>query len=296
MELLVQNIVNGVSLGSLYALIALGMAVIFGIMRLVNFAHGELLMVAGFVLYLMADLPIVVILGSMVVIVAFVAVLMERVAFRPVRDASPATLLVTSFAMSFLLQNLAMMIFGALPKSATVSQTLLESWHVGFLSIGKRDVLTVVLTVLLLGALALFVNKTRFGIQMRAAAEDFQMARLLGVRADLVISVAFGLSGVLAAIAGFLLVAQTGTVSPTMGLSAVLVGFVATVLGGLGSPLGAIAGGMVLGFITVFLQAYLPADVAYFRDAFAYTVVIALLLVRPQGLVVPRAIKGARIT
>lgn len=131
---------------------------------------------------------------------------------------------------------------------------------------------------------------------MRAAAEDFQMARLLGVRADAVVAVAFAISGVLAAAAGFVLVAQTGSVSPTMGLNAVLVGFVATVLGGLGSPLGAIVGGMVLGFITVFLQAYLPADIAFFRDAFAYTIVIALLLVRPQGLIVPRAIKGARVT
>ena len=147
----------------------------------------------------------------------------------------------------------------------------------------------------LLVSLALFLRRTHLGIQMRAAAEDFPMARLLGVRANRVVAGAFALSGLFAGCAGFLLVAQNGTVSPTMGLNAVLVGFVATVFGGLGSPLGAVIGGMVLGFITTLLQAYLPVDVAFYRDALAYAGVIGLLILRPQGLIVPRATRGARV-
>jgi len=294
-ELFVQTLVNGLSLGSLYALIALGMSVVFGIMRLVNFAHGELLMIAGYALVLFVGAPLVVLIALTVVCVVVAAVLMERVAFRPVRNADPGTLLVTSFAVSFCLQNLAMMIFGSLPKSITFTPGLLDSWQVGFLYIGKRDVLTVGLTCVLLVSLAVFLRRTHLGIQMRAAAEDFPMARLLGVRANRVVAGAFAVSGLFAGCAGFLLVAQNGTVSPTMGLNAVLVGFVATVLGGLGSPLGAVIGGMVLGFITTLLQAYLPVDVAFYRDALAYAGVIGLLILRPQGLIVPRTTRGARV-
>ena len=135
----------------------------------------------------------------------------------------------------------------------------------------------------------MFLTRTRIGVQMRAAAEDFRMARLLGVRANRVIATAFAISGLAAALAAFVLVAQTGTVSPTMGLSPVLVGFVAMVLGGMGSLRGAVLGGYVLGVVTVALQSYLPLEMRFYRDAFAYTVVILVLLVRPQGLVVARS-------
>jgi branched-chain amino acid transport system permease protein len=294
-EELIQTLVNGLSLGSLYALIALGMTVVFGIMRLVNFAHGELLMIAGYALVLLVGVPLILLIVLTVAVVIVAAGAMERAAFRPVRNADPGTLLVTSFAVSFCLQNLAMIIFGSLPKSITFTPGLLESWQVGFLYIGKRDVLTVGLTIVLLTSLGLFLRRTHVGMQMRAAAEDFPMARLVGVRADRVVLGAFALSGLFAGCAGFLLVAQNGTVTPTMGLNVVLVGFVATVLGGLGSPLGAVVGGLVLGLITTLLQQYLPTDIAYYRDAFAYAAVIALLVVRPQGLIVPRATRNARV-
>jgi branched-subunit amino acid ABC-type transport system permease component len=285
----IQNAINALSLGSLYALFALGVALIFGIMRLVNFAHGELIMVGGFAIVLAAGLPWPVLVLLVVLVVAAFALGMERVAFRPVRGASPATLLVTSFAVSFLLQNLAILIFGSLPRTTSLSTSLLESFTVGDVSIPKLDILTVCVTAALVVALALFLGRSRVGVQMRAAAEDFGMSRLLGVRANTVIAVAFAISGILAAAAALLLVAQTGTVTPTMGLNAVVIAFIAAVVGGMGSLPGAVLGGFVLGGLTVALQASLPLDLRAYRDAFVYLAVFVFLVLRPQGILVPRS-------
>jgi len=290
-EFIVQNLINAISLGSFYALIALGMAVIFGIMRLVNFAHGELLMAGGYGLVLLSGPPWQVMLLIVIAVVVVFALFMERAAFRPIREASAATLLVTSFAVSFLLHNTAQLIFGALAKTTNVSNTLIQSWKIGFVFIAKRDVLTIVVTLALLGLLGLFLARTVLGVEMRAAAEDFRMARLLGVRANRVIAASFAIAGVLAGVASFLLLAQTGTVTPTMGLSSVLVGFVAIVLGGMGSLRGAVVGGFLLGFLTVTLQAYLPLNLDFYRDAFVYGTVILVILFRPQGIIVPRSAK-----
>jgi branched-chain amino acid transport system permease protein len=287
-EFIVQNLINALSLGSLYALIALGMALIFGIMRLVNFAHGELLMVGGYALVLLAGAPWPVLLLATLVIVLFFSLAMERVAFRPVRNANPSTLLVTSFAVSFFLQNSAMLIFGPLPKTTNISDTLIQSWKIGFVYVGKLNALTVAVTFVLLTLLGFFLVRTSLGVQMRAAAEDFGMARLLGVRANTVIAVSFAIGGLLAGVAAFLLVAQTGTVTPTMGLAPVLVGFVAIVLGGMGSLQGAMLGGFLLGLISVTLQAYLPLALRSYRDAFTYGIVLVVVLVRPRGIIVAR--------
>jgi branched-chain amino acid transport system permease protein len=283
-----QHIIDGLSIGSLYALFALGIALIFGIMGLLNFAHGELIMTGGFTMVLLSSAGwIVMILGTLVVVVV-VALLIERVAFRPVRGADPITLLVTSFALSYLLQHLAEIIFGSVSKTVDVSQSLSSSIHLGSLSIPKLDLITIAVTLLLLAGLTAFLARTRMGVQMRAAAESFSMARLLGVRANNVIAVAFMLSGVLAAVASLLLVAQTGAVTNTIGASPVLVAFIATVLGGIGSLRGAVLGGFLLGFLTVALASYLPLELRYYRDAFVYTAVIAMLLLRPQGLIVAK--------
>jgi branched-chain amino acid transport system permease protein len=282
---LLQTSVDAISLGALYALITLGMAIVFSIMRLVNFAHGELLMIAGYALIAFGSVPLGLMIIATLVVVVVAALAMERVAFRPVRDSDPATLLITSFAISFLLQNLARLIEGSEPKTITLSGDLLQSWTLGSIHIQKVQALTLVTTIVAVVALSLFVNRTRMGVQMRAAAEDFGMARLLGVRANRVIAVAFALSGLLAAIAGTLLVAQTGAVTPTMGLTPVLVGFVASVLGGIGSLRGAVIAGMLLGIVATLLQAYLPVELRYYRDAFTYGAVLLALILRPEGLV-----------
>ena len=290
MHQLIQNAIDALSFGSLYALFALGIALIFGIMGLINFAHGELIMAGGFALVFLGHpgWPLLV-LGTLGITVVF-ALATERIAFRPVRGADPITLLVTSFAVSYLLQNLAQVIFGSVPKTTNLSTSLAESFSIGGVYIAKLDVVTVVATVVLLTGLGLFLGKTRIGVQMRAAAEDFRMARVLGVNANRVIATAFALSGVLAGVAAILLVAQTGVVTSTIGSAPVLVAFIATVLGGIGSLRGAVLGGFILGIITVALQAYLPLELRYYRDAFAYGAVIVMLLARPQGLIVAKSI------
>jgi branched-chain amino acid transport system permease protein len=288
MTTVIQNIIDALALGSLYALFALGVALIFGIMRLVNFAHGELIMVAAYTLVLVGDVPFVVKIGASIVVAIVIALIMERVAMRPVRDSNPTTLLITSFAVSYLLQNLAILILGSTPRSGQVSGALSKSFQIGDLSISKLNVVTIVVTLALLGGLGLFLNRTAMGVQMRAAAENFRMARLLGVPANRVIATAFGISGLLAAIAAIFLTAQTGTVSPTLGLTPVLFAFMATVLGGLGSLSGAVVGGFLLGAASVALQALLPVEISGYRDAFLFGAVLLVLVLRPQGLIVPR--------
>ncbi len=289
MDTLVQDVVDALSFGSLYALLALGIALIFGVMQLINFAHGELIMVGGYALIWFAGAPLPVLVAGAVIVAVALALGMERIAFRPVRGADPATLLVTSFAVSYLLQNLAMVAFGSLPKSTNVSTALSKTVNIGSIAISRLSIAVIVATLVLLVALALFLTRTRTGTQMRAAAEDFRMARLLGVRANRVIAIAFALSGMLAGIAAVVLVAQTGTVTPTMGVSAALFAFIATILGGMGSLQGAVLGGFILGALTVLLQAVLPLELRPYRDAFTFAAVIAMLVIRPQGLIVARS-------
>lgn len=287
-----QSVVDAIALGSLYALVALGVALIFGILNLINFAHSELIMVGAFALLLLNDVPLWLRLVFMAAIVMLVALVMERVAFRPVRGASAATLLITSFALSYLLQNLAILILGPETRSGVVSPFFGESFGVGNVVILKLDVVTVIATVVLLVALALFLTRTRLGIQMRAAAEDFRTARLLGVRSDRVIATAFAISGLLAAVAALIVTSQSGVVPATIGINIVLLAFVATILGGMGSLGGAVLGGFLLGVITVMLQAYLPEDLRPYRDAFVYGAVFVTLVFRPNGLIVTRAARG----
>ena len=285
-----QHTIDALTLGSSFALYALGIALIFGIMGLINFAHGELVMVGAYTLVLIHGVGWPVLLVATVGIAIVFALAMERVAFRPLRGANPATLLIASFAVSYLLQNLAILIEGSAPKGTSVAPWLSQSYALSSLNITHLAVVTVAVTVALLVALGLFLAKTRTGVQMRAAAEDFRMARILGVRANTVIATAFAMSGLLAGIGAYLLVAQTGEVSPGMGSQPVLYAFVATVLGGMGSLRGAVLGGYVFGAVTVALQATLPISLASYRDAFAFGAVIVMLLFRPQGLIVARSV------
>ena len=283
-----QHLLDALSLGSLYSLLGLGIALVFGIMRLVNFAHGELVMVGAFAAVTLGDAPWPVVVIVIVCVPVAFALVMERIAFRPVRGAHETTLLVTSFAVSYLLQNVALLAYGATPKSINLSSLLAESFTFAGLTTAKLNVATVLVTAVLLVGLSLFLSRTTLGVQMRASAEDFTMARVLGVRANRVIAAAFAISGLLAGVASYLIVAQNGAVYPSMGLNAILVAFIATVLGGLGSLPGAVVGGMTLAVLSVALDAYLPPELREFRDAFAYAAVIGVLVWRPQGLIVPK--------
>jgi branched-chain amino acid transport system permease protein len=279
-----QNLVNALSLGSLYALIALGIALLFSIMGLINFAHGELIMIGGYALLAFDGLPLVVAAALVIAAVVVCALGMERIAFRSARRASGETLLMTSFALSLLIQGAALLFEGADPKSVDVLGGLGASAEIAGLSVGKLDIAIIGVTASLLVGLAWFLRATPLGVQMRASAEDFTMARALGVRADRVVAAAFGVSGAFAAIAAVFLVARTGTLTPSMGLTPVLSGFVAIVLGGLGRLWAAALGAYVLALLTVMLQAYLPDGVAPYRDALVYLGIIVILVFRPHGI------------
>jgi branched-chain amino acid transport system permease protein len=285
MTAFVQHVVDATALGSFYALFALGIALIFGIMRLVNFAHGELIMVGAYAIYLSQALWWPLIILSAVGASVAMALLTERVAFRPVRGATPATLLITSFAVSYLLQSGARLIFTSLPKSANINPLLLESFTVRGVFVTWLTVITLAVTATLLLALAIFLRKTPTGTQMRAAAEDFDAARICAVDANRVIAVAFGLSGLLAGAAALLLVGQTGSMFPTMGLQPVLFGFTAAVIGGMGSLWGAVLGGYLLGAGSTMLTIWLPNNVSAYRDAFLFLFVMIVLTLRPEGIV-----------
>lgn len=286
MSNLVQSLVDAASMGSLFALMALGIGLVFGIMRLVNFAHGELVMVGGYGLLLLSGSPDVVAAVLVIALVIVVALAMERVAFRPLRQRSVPTLLIGSFTVSFLLQNLVLMTIGATPRGVNFGSSLLKSVSFGKISVSYLQIVMIVTTLLLLAALASFLKYSRYGIQMRAAAENFRMARLLGVKANRIIAVAFAGSGLLAGVVSLLYVAQIGALTPQLGLQPAVVGFVATVIGGLGSLAGAAIGGFVIGSLTVLIELLLPLELRPFRDAFLYSVLFALLLVRPRGIII----------
>ncbi len=284
MSTFVQYAIDALALGSLYAVITLGIAMIFGIIRLLNFAHGELLMIGGFTLFSLAG-PFPVMAVATIVVVVVAALAMDLIAFRPIRSAKPSTLLITSFALSYFLQNVGLLIYGGRPQSVALPTWFLDAFTIGGFRIQNLDAAIIITVAVLLAALVLFLRRTHLGIEMRAAAEDFTMARLAGVPANTVIRAAFAISGLLAAVASIFLVAQNGTVRPTMGVAPVLVAFVATIVGGIGSLVGAVLGGLLLGGLTVALQAALPIDARPFRDAFVFGIVIAILVFRPQGLV-----------
>ena len=290
MELLnaiLQFLINALSLGGLYALMALGLALVYGILRLVNFAYGELVMVGGYTMLVLGawPLPWLIIALVSVVMAVITSVLLERVAFRPVRAASPTTMLITSFAVSALLQNAALLLVSPRPKAVRIPSFFVENIRVGGLLISKSNLISLVVSLALLGLLTLFLKRTTLGIALRAAADDFTMARLLGVRADRVIATAFAISGCLAGVVSLFWVGRIGAVVPTIGLTPILIAFIATVIGGMESLLGAVVGGYLLGFLTVGLQLILPQSLLDFRQAFTFVIVILVLLFRPQGLI-----------
>ncbi|MEO8668109.1 MAG: branched-chain amino acid ABC transporter permease [Bauldia sp.] len=291
MDRIVQTLVDAVSVGGLYALTALGIGLIFGVMRLINFAHGELIMIAGYTLILLFGQPIAVAMIGAFVAAIVLALVTERVAFRPLRNADPATLLISSFALSFFLQKTLILLVGSRPKGIDFLPVLGRQIDVLGVRLQSLQIVTIVVSIALLGGLTWFLRATRFGLQMRAAAEDFRMARVLGVRANRVIAIAFAISGILAATVSCLVVAQTGIVQPRMGLQLVIIAFVGTVIGGLGSLSGAAIGGFLVGVATILLQALLPPDLRVFREAFVFVAVTLILLFRPQGLFPARGLR-----
>ena len=298
---LAQNVIDALTLGSLYALVALGIGLLFGILRLVNFAHGDFITVGAYALIVpSANVVAQVMVGTwnpllmipaIGLIVVIVALMTDALVFRPLRRATSTTLMIGSFAVSYVIQNGLIVIYGARPKAVDLWPTIGQQLELGLLRIPLLQVITIGVTFALMIALTLFLKRTPYGVQMRAAAEDFRMAQYLGVRTNLVIGLAFAISGALAAAVSLLFLSQTGSLATTMGVPLALFGFVAVVIGGMGSLVGAVVGGFVVGFIVTMLQAYLPPDLRSFRDAFAFAFVILILLFRPAGLIRAKTLK-----
>jgi branched-chain amino acid transport system permease protein len=282
-----QFFISGLSLGGLYALMALGLSLVYGILKLVNFAYGELVMVGGYTLLVIGAGAEYWLLaaGFCVMMAVLTSIALERIAFRPVRQASPTTMLITSFAISALLQNAALLLVSPRPRAVSMPSFFTESVRFSGVFFSQRDVLALFVSIILLAILTIFLRKTTLGIALRAAADDFDMARVLGVRANQVIATAFAISGLLAGVVAIFWVGRIGTVTPTMGLTPVLIAFVAIVIGGMNSLPGAVIGGYLIGFLTVGLQLILPQSLLEFRQAFLFTIVILVLLFRPGGLI-----------
>jgi branched-chain amino acid transport system permease protein len=288
--------VDALSLGSQYALVALGIGLIFGIMRMINFAQGDLMMLGAYALVvpttadvappLIGKLPALALIVAIIAITAGAGILTERFAFRPLRrrEADGATLLISSFAVGYLLQSIVLFVHTGRPKSVSIFADLARQIDIGGVRVALVDVVTICVTALLLLAMVVFLRRLRWGIEIRAATEDFVMARILGVRADAVIALAFAIAGGLAGILSLLYVAKTGVLDFRMGVPLAIAGFVGTVIGGMGSLVGAVLGGLFLGVASSLLQALLPEVLRPGRDAFLYGLVIFVLLVRPQGL------------
>jgi len=283
-----EFIINTLSLGSLYALLALGLVIIYGILRLVNFAYGELIMMGGYTMFLLAGftpLPWLVVAVLAVLAAMFTSLFTEMVAFRPVREKSLTAMLITSFAVSTLLQNGALLIISPRARAVNLPQIFQTSVMIAGTSVPWRNILTILTSLIMLTLLTLLLRRTVLGIALRAAADNFTMTRMLGVPANTVISAAFAISGIMAGIVSIFWIARSATVTPAIGAPPLLVAFVATVIGGMRSLTGAVVGGFVYAIIISLLGIFLPPDLLEFREAFMFVFVIIILLFRPQGLI-----------
>lgn len=289
--MILEYVIGALSGGGVYALLTIGLALLFSVMGLMNFAYGELLMTGGFAIYLLRDLPWPLMVLGTVLAVVIVSLAIERLAFRPLRDASAMTLLIASFAVSMMLQNAARMSAGPTALGIAPYEPLQKNVSLFGASVQVIDLVAIGVTGALLVGLLLLLTRTALGVQLRAAAEDFEMANLLGIRSNRVIAAAFAITGVLGAAAALILILRQGTVSVTIGQVPLLIAFVGAVVGGMGSLAGAALGGFLLGALTAVLDAVLPGELQPFRDAFVFGLVVVVLATRPQGLIPVREVR-----
>ncbi|HEY9073742.1 MAG TPA: branched-chain amino acid ABC transporter permease [Desulfobaccales bacterium] len=281
-----QQLINGLSLGSLYALIAIGYTMVYGILRLINFAHGDLLMVAAYVAVMGVGLfswPWPVAFGLAIALTGLVGVLLERGAYRPLRRAPRISLLISAIAASFLLENLALVIFGGRAKPFPVPAAFNGALVIGGLYIPRLSLLVPLTTAVFLALLFYIVYRTQVGRAMRAIAWDLEMTSLMGINVNRIIAATFLLGSLLAGVGGVLWSMKYPQVNPFMGILPGLKAFIAAVLGGIGNVTGAVLGGLLLGMLEILIVAFFPNWAGY-RDALAFALLIVFLLVRPQGL------------
>ena len=280
---MLEQLINGLRTGSIYALIALGYTMVYGIAKMINFAHGDIIMVGAYTLYIavsLLNLSISIAILLIVIVCSVTGVAVEKIAYKPLRNAPPLAVLITAIGVSYFLQSVSLLIFKAnpIPFNSVIN---IQSVKLGSLNISGITIVTLIVTTISMIALTLFINKTKAGTAMRAVSEDKGAAQLVGINVNKTISMTFAIGSALAALAGILYICQYQTLKPTMGALPGIKAFVAAVLGGIGSIPGAMLGGIVLGIIESLSKAYISTELS---DAIVFGVLVVVLLVKPSGI------------
>lgn len=285
-QYIAQQLINGLTLGSLYALVAIGFSMIYGIVRLINFAHGDIVMVGAFSTFGMLALgvpwPLIVVFVLGVGAISGAAI--EYVVFRPMRGAPQVTGFIATLAVSVAIQNAGIMILTGQPRNFSFPDFLRQRIAIGPATVSLTDLLIVAMTIVIVTGLALVIYRTKLGVAMRATSENLMAARLMGININRTTMVAFAMGSSLAAVAGLMWGGKFGQIDPLFGFVPGLKAFVATVIGGVGSIGGAILGGYLLGLAEVLFVGLLPPEYSGYRDAFVFSLLIVVLLIRPNGL------------
>ena len=286
MNELIQHVVDALSVGSTYALLALGLTLVFSVMNLINFAYGMMLVWAAYGAYVMLDngIPFALMVPLCILFATFVSMVIGRVAFRPFIGAPPITLLITSFGVLLVIQYLAILFFGEKPTILRLPEFFGDVLEIGSIRIPVLSIITIATSAVVVGVFYLVLQRTALGAQLRAAAELPDVTRLMGVKPDRVLMTAFAISGAIAGVVGLLWFAKVGAITPRADLDPTIKAFIALVLGGLGSTRGALLGGLALGAIEVSLSATLPDAALGYQPAIVFAAVIAILILRPSGL------------
>ncbi|WP_245391432.1 branched-chain amino acid ABC transporter permease [Sulfurospirillum barnesii] len=286
LTMFMQQMVNGFSLGSMYALIAIGYTMVYGVLRLINFAHGDIMMVGAFLGFFgmeVLELPFVAAVLLAVVGAALLGMASDRVAYRPLREAPKISLLITAIGVSFFLENAFNVFFGGVPRAFPVPAYLEEMVEFFGLMMPISAVLVPIITAFLLGIILWILFKTKYGMAIRALAFDVGTVNLMGIDANRVITLVFGMGSALAAVGGIFWAVNYPSVEPMMGVLVGLKAFAAAVVGGIGSVGGAVLGGLIIGFTEVVVVAFFP-ELGGYKDAFAFIFLILILLFKPTGI------------
>lgn len=280
------QLISAVKLGSIYALVAIGYSIVYSIMGMINFAHGELLMIATFSLWVLlnAGVPFALAVALAIAITALFGILIERIAYRSIRNAGESTQIITSLAVSIFLEALCQAIFNSSSKALIIPDVFSKTFQVLGTTVSVIDAVTLGCTVVLTIVVVLIIRRTAMGKAMRAVADNMEAADLMGIDKNRVITAAFVIGSVLAAVAGILYSGKYTSFSNDMGFMLGVKAFIAAVLGGLGSLTGAVAGGYIMAVLEVFFSGYLPRGVGSYQTAFTFLVLILVLLIRPNGL------------
>lgn len=281
-----QHLANGISLGSLYALIAIGYTMVYGILRLINFAHGDIFMLGAYLTYygiMFTPIPWWLVFILVAIITGFVWFILEKIAYKPLRDSPRITVLISAIGASFFLQNFATVVFGGRPKAFPIPNILNRIVNVGGVSINMVTFVIPIITIILLLTLSYIVNKTKTGMAMRALSKDYDTAKLMGINVNQIISITFFIGSFLAAIGGIMWGTKYPQLLPLMGSMPGVKCFIAAVIGGIGNIKGAVIGGFLLGLGEIMIVAFL-SNLTGYRDAFSFILLIIILLVKPTGL------------